>query len=314
MKRKPVSLLKKVKGGILIVDGVPAFHRRIARLVADTGYRVEAATSREMVLEEVQEKSYDVLLLDLRRSRSKGHRLLSRILKVQPWTSVVMLAKDSSERARREAIQKGAYFYLTQPISQETLDLVLRSGIERARLRAENSALKERIVFDDLTQAYNRRYLEMYLDEEIERSKRYQHPFSILFLDLDHLKEINDRYGHIYGSKVLRLVAILLRGRLRKSDKIFRFGGDEFVVTLPETDSLRALVVAQRLSGTLRRHRIPVRRGIRAMITASFGIATYPSHGTSKEELIRHADKVMYQAKREARDRGLSLDIQEQAT
>ena len=139
-------------------------------------------------------------------------------------------------------------------------------------------------------------------------------PFSILFFDLDHLKEVNDRYGHIYGSKVLRSVAILLRRRLRKSDKIFRFGGDEFVVTLPETDSQQALVVAQRLSGALKRHRIPVRRGIRAVITASFGIATYPCDGNSQEKLIRQADKVMYQAKREARDRGLSLDIQEQAT
>ena len=85
-------------------------------------------------------------------------------------------------------------------------------------------------------------------------------------------------------------------------------------MTLPETDSQQALVVAQRLSGALKRHRIPVRRGIRAVITASFGIATYPCDGNSQEKLIRQADKVMYQAKREARDRGLSLDIQEQAT
>ncbi len=296
------------------MNGGRAFHRKIAALLADTGYRVEAATSGEMVLEEVQEKSYDVLLLDLRRSRSKGHRLLNRILKAQPWISVVVLASDSSAKARRESMQRGAYLYLTQPISQEILDLVLRSSVERARLRAENSALKEKVVFDDLTQAYNRRYLELYLDEEIERSRRYGHPFSILFVDLDHLKEINDRYGHIYGSKVPRLVAILLRERLRKSDKIFRFGGDEFVVTLPETDSPRALLVAQRLSGTLRRQSIPVRRGIRAMITASFGIATYPSHGTCQEDLIRHADKAMYEVKEAARDRGLSLEIQEQAT
>lgn len=303
MKRKPVSLLKNVKDGILIVNGEPAFNRKIVTLLADSGYRIEATTSHEVVLEEVQKESYDVLLLDLRRSRSKGHKLLNVILKARSWMSVVVLAKDSSEKVRREAIRKGVYVYLTQPISQKTLDFVLRSGVERAQLLAENADLKEKIIFDDLTQAYNRRYLETYLDEEIERSKRYHHLFSILFVDLDHLKKVNDRYGHIYGSKVLRLVALLLRERLRKSDKIFRFGGDEFVVTLPETDSHQALVVAQRLRGTLKRHRIPVRGGSRAMITASFGIATYPSDGTGKEELIRHADELMYQAKREARDR-----------
>ncbi len=314
MKRNAVSLLKEVKGGILIVDGEPSLHQKIVHLLADPGYRVEQTPSSELDLEELQGEAYEVVVLDLRKSRSQGLRLLKQILQTQPWISVIMVAKDASEAARQKAIQRGAYFYLTQSFSENTLHLVLGNGVERARVLAENRALKEKVIFDDQTEAYNRRYMEMYLDEEIERSSRYDHPFSILFLDLDHLKEINDRYGHIYGSKVLRSVAILLQGRLRNSDKIFRFGGDEFVVTLPETDSQQALVVVQRLSGALKRHRIPVRRGIQAIITASFGIATYPSDGRSQEELIRQADRLMYRAKREARNRGLSLDIQEQAT
>jgi len=314
MKRNAVSLLKEVKGGILIVDGEPSLHQKIVHLLGDPGHRVETTPSSELNLKELQGKAYEVVVLDLRKSRSQGFRLLKRVLQAQPWISVIMVAKKASETARHKAIQRGAYFYLTQPLSGNTLDLVLRNGVERAQVLAENRALKDKVIFDDQTEAYNRRYMEMYLDEEIERSSRYDHPFSILFLDLDHLKEINDRYGHIYGSKVLRSVAILLRGRLRKSDKIFRFGGDEFVVSLPETDSQQALVVVQRLSGALKRHRIPVRRGTRAIITASFGVATYPYDGSSQEELIRQADKVMYQAKREARDRGLSLDIREQAT
>jgi diguanylate cyclase (GGDEF)-like protein len=314
MKRNAVSLLKEVKGGILIVDGEPSLHRRIVHLLVDPGYRVEKTPSSELDLEELQGEAYEVVVLDLRKSRSQGLRLLKRILQAQPWTSVILLAKDASETARQKAIQRGAYFYLTQTFSENTLRLVLGNGIERARVLAENRALRDQVIFDDQTEAYNRRYMEMCLDEEIERSSRYDHPFSILFLDLDHLKEINDRYGHIYGSKVLRSVAILLQGRLRKSDKIFRFGGDEFVVALPETDSQQAGVVVQRLSGALKRHRIPVRRGVQAIITASFGLATYPCDGKSQEELIRQADRLMYRAKREARDRGLSLDIQEQAT
>ena len=314
MKRNTVSLLKEVQGGILIVDGEPSLHQKIVHLLGDPAHRVETTPSSELDLKALQEKAYEVVVLDLRKSRSQGFRLLKRILQAQPWISVIMVAKKAGETARQKAIQRGAYFYLAQPLSEGTLDLVLRNGVERARVLAENRALKDKVIFDDQTEAYNRRYMEMYLDEEIERSSRYDHPFSILFLDLDHLKEINDRYGHIYGSKVLRSVAILLRGRLRKSDKIFRFGGDEFVVSLPETDSQQALVVVQRLSGALKRHRIPVRRGIRAIITASFGLATYPLDGSSQEELIRRADRLMYKAKREARDRGLSLDIREQAT
>ena len=310
MKRNTVSLLKEVQGGILIVDGEPSLQQKIVHLLGEPAHRVETTPSSELDLKALQEKAYEVVVLDLRKSRSQGFRLLKRILQAQPWISVIMVAKNGGQTARQKAIQRGAYFYLVQPLSDSTLDLVLRNGVERARLLAENESLKDKVIFDDQTEAYNRRYMEMCLDEEIERSSRYDHPFSILFLDLDHLKEINDRYGHIYGSKVLRSVATLLRGRLRKSDKIFRFGGDEFVVTLPETESQQALVVVQRLSGALKRHRIPVRRGVRAIITASFGLATYPIDGSSPEELIRQADRLMYQAKRAARDRGLSLDVQ----
>ena len=310
MKRNTVSLLKEVQGGILIVDGEPSLQQKIVHLLGEPAHRVETTPSSELDLKALQEKAYEVVVLDLRKSRSQRFRLLKRILQAQPWISVIMVAKNGGQTARQKAIQRGAYFYLVQPLSDSTLDLVLRNGVERARLLAENESLKDKVIFDDQTEAYNRRYMEMCLDEEIERSSRYDHPFSILFLDLDHLKEINDRYGHIYGSKVLRSVATLLRGRLRKSDKIFRFGGDEFVVTLPETESQQALVVVQRLSGALKRHRIPVRRGVRAIITASFGLATYPIDGSSPEELIRQADRLMYQAKRAARDRGLSLDVQ----
>ena len=310
MKRNTVSLLKEVQGGILIVDGEPSLQQKIVHLLGEPAHRVETTPSSELDLKALQEKAYEVVVLDLRKSRSQRFRLLKRILQAQPWISVIMVAKNGGQTVRQKAIQRGAYFYLVQPLSDSTLDLVLRNGVERARLLAENESLKDKVIFDDQTEAYNRRYMEMCLDEEIERSSRYDHPFSILFLDLDHLKEINDRYGHIYGSKVLRSVATLLRGRLRKSDKIFRFGGDEFVVTLPETESQQALVVVQRLSGALKRHRIPVRRGVRAIITASFGLATYPIDGSSPEELIRQADRLMYQAKRAARDRGLSLDVQ----
>ena len=310
MKRNTVSLLKEVHGGILIVDGEPSLQQKIVHLLGEPAHRVETTPSSELDLKALQGTAYEVVVLDLRKSRSQGFRLLKRILQAQPWISVIMVAKNGGQTARQKAIQRGAYFYLVPPLSDSTLDLVLRNGVERARLLAENESLKDKVIFDDQTEVYNRRYMEMCLDEEIERSSRYDHPFSILFLDLDHLKEINDRYGHIYGSKVLRSVATLLRGRLRKSDKIFRFGGDEFVVTLPETESQQALVVVQRLSGALKRHSILVRRGVRAIVTASFGLATYPFDGSSPEELIRQADRLMYQAKREARDRVLSLDVQ----
>jgi len=173
MKRNSVSLLKEVQGGILIVDGEPSLHQKIVILLGDSAHRVETTPSCELDLKALQGNAYEVVVLDLRKSRSQGFRLLKRILQAQPWTSVIMVAKNTGETARQKAIQRGAYFYLAQPLSEDTLDLVLRNGVERARVLAENEPLKDKVIFDDQTEAYNRRYMEMCLDEEIERSSRY---------------------------------------------------------------------------------------------------------------------------------------------
>ena len=121
---------------------------------------------------------------------------------------------------------------------------------------------------------------------------------------MNRLKQINDRYGHITGSKVIKQVVGVLQKQLCKTDKIFRFGGDEFVVTLPGTNSQQTSAVVQRLRHALNHSRIQLFKGVHVTVTAAFGVATYPSDGTSKERLIRHADEAMYQSKRASASSG----------
>jgi len=121
-------------------------------------------------------------------------------------------------------------------------------------------------------------------------------------MDLDRLKNVNDAYGHLCGSKVLTEVAALVQKHLRRSDKIFRFGGDEFVVTLPETDRRGALKVANRLRDAVKEHRFLVSEGAAVQLTASFGLATFPQDGMNTDQLLRHADQAMYLIKSTSRD------------
>lgn len=116
-------------------------------------------------------------------------------------------------------------------------------------------------------------------------------------MDLDHFKPVNDTYGHLMGSQVLREVAILLRKNLREVDLVARYGGDEFVVILPETDTLTACKLAERLSALISNHRFLIDQGLAISLSASFGVASYPLHARTKEDLIRLADKSMYRAK-----------------
>ena len=150
---------------------------------------------------------------------------------------------------------------------------------------------------DDLTKAYNRRFFETYLDEEIERSRRYGTLFSIIFLDLDDLKMVNSIYGHLAGSRTLQEVAKRILGAVRGIDKVVRFGGDEFCVILPQTDQEQAVAVANRIARSLSAAALQIDAEVEVSITASFGIATYPTHAMSKDGLIGEADAAMYRVK-----------------
>ena len=150
---------------------------------------------------------------------------------------------------------------------------------------------------DDLTKAYNRRFFETYLDEEIERSRRYGTVFSIIFLDLDDLKMVNSFYGHLSGSRTLQEVAKRILGAVRGIDKVVRFGGDEFCVILPQTDQDQAILVANRIARSITATSLHIDANVDVSITASFGIATYPIHAMTKEALIRQADAAMYRVK-----------------
>ena len=150
---------------------------------------------------------------------------------------------------------------------------------------------------DDLTKAFNRRFFESYLDEEIERSRRYGTLFSIIFLDLDDLKMVNNFYGHLTGSRTLQEVAKRILSAVRTIDKVVRFGGDEFCIILPQTDSEQAFAVANRVRKAMTATVFNVDANVDISITASFGIATYPTHAITKEGLIKQADTAMYKVK-----------------
>src|ERR1043166_6272460 len=150
---------------------------------------------------------------------------------------------------------------------------------------------------DDLTKAFNRRFFESYLDEEIERAKRYSATCSIIFLDLDDLKTVNNAHGHLAGSRTLQEVAKRILAAVRGIDKVVRFGGDEFCIILPQTDQEQAIAVAHRVRKAMVSAPFHLGDNIDTFISASFGIATYPTHGLTKDDLIRQADAAMYRVK-----------------
>jgi two-component system cell cycle response regulator len=155
---------------------------------------------------------------------------------------------------------------------------------------------------DDLTHLYNMRYLHLVLDREVKASQQTQAPFSLLFMDLDHFKAVNDTYGHLVGSRLLVEVGRVLKSCVRERDVVVRYGGDEYVVVLRGTDSGGALRVAERIRRTMESHRFVPREGVTISLTTCVGVAGFPEHARDKGALLDMADRAMYRGKRGTRN------------
>jgi len=169
-----------------------------------------------------------------------------------------------------------------------------------ARLRESRRELERLSITDDLTELYNRRYVMEALGNEVRRSRRLEHPFALLMLDVDHFKEYNDAYGHLAGDAALARVAAILKESTRDVDCAARYGGEEFVVLLPETEAQGATETARRIQARLARDEL-----VGGKLTLSVGVAQFPEDGESPDELLAGADAALYQAKREGRNRVL---------
>ncbi|MFC1850906.1 diguanylate cyclase [candidate division CSSED10-310 bacterium] len=192
-----------------------------------------------------------------------------------------------------------------QPFDKKDLSII-SFLLDGAAIAIENARLynkaEELAVTDDLTSLYNARYLNQVLETELLRSKRYKSEVSFIFMDLDYFKQVNDNYGHMVGREVLKEVAALMKKHFRETDLLARYGGDEFVIVLPETGTTETFKLAEKMRTKLGEHIFLTKLRLKIKLTASFGIATYPIHAQTKEELILMADKAMFHAKGNCRN------------
>ena len=176
-----------------------------------------------------------------------------------------------------------------------------------AAIAIDNARAMERIqeltITDETTGLFNVRHLYREMETEIERARRFRSQFSLIFIDLDYFKQINDEFGHLIGSRVLAEVGQGLKSIVREVDLVFRYGGDEFIVLLPETGKSGARKTAEHMLASLRAMRFARTDGLKLEVRASFGVATYPEDGQSVHEVIRSADTMMYLVKGSTRDK-----------
>ncbi|MDK2917875.1 MAG: hypothetical protein PWQ37_608 [Candidatus Petromonas sp.] len=244
----------------------------------------------------IDKKKFDVILLDLILPDSQGFDTFRKIKKSSEGIPIILLTGVSDESIALKAVKEGAQDYLNKSeVSPGILTRAIRYSIERQQLLIK---LKEKSILDDLTGLYNRRGFFTSAQREIKRSKRSNKGFSLVFIDLDGLKWINDNLGHAQGDNAIIDTANVLKSTFRESDIIGRIGGDEFVVITLDTDCESSELILKRLERAIKRHNSRSNRPYKLSISA--GVVYYdPKDEITLDELLSRADKIMYKSKEE---------------
>ena len=236
---------------------------------------------------------------------SKETRVSSHSEKIYSLTNHSVLCAPL--KARNKVL--GVIELIYEPGSRQVTDhdmIIFTTLADYAAISLENSRiyskLQEISIIDDVTGLYNSRYMHNIMEMELDRAKRYNSRLSIIFMDLDFFKKINDTYGHLVGSRLLHEIASVMNNQIRKVDYLCRYGGDEFVLILPNTTKAGAYKVALRLKQAIKEHVFLNEEGLDVNMTSSFGVASYPEDAKNKDELIRRGDEAMYQVKNTTRD------------
>jgi diguanylate cyclase (GGDEF)-like protein len=304
---------------ILVAESDPETADLLRNWLSLGGYDVQVVTTGNGVSNSVQTSPPDVVLLDIQLPPHSGLEVLHALKGNDRTRSipVIVVALKHDVRGKVECLNNGADDYIVKPFHFDEVDAIVRCAIrkrkqtsmEYERLLGEKDELMKRLaeltITDDRTGLYNDRFLRERMTEAFDYSQRYGAPLSVMMLDLDHFKRVNDDYGHDAGDTVLQGFAELLRANARSTDTVGRYGGEEFLVIFPHTDAVRAAIVGERIRKAAEDH--VYRQGEKAIrVTVSGGVACVPANSEigTVAELVKVADDSLRRAK-ETRNRVL---------
>jgi len=297
------------QGRILIVDDRPSSYERIRDALA-AEHHVEVETHPHDALFHAADGNFDLLIVSLNLEGFDGLRLCSQVRSLERTRNLpILIIVDVEDNMRLlRGMEIGVNDYLVRPIEKNEMFARVRTQIRKKRyserLRDNLQLSMELAITDALTGLHNRRYMESHLATLVEEAAAKAKPLALLILDVDYFKSINDNFGHDAGDDVLREFATRVRKSIRGIDLACRYGGEEFVVVMPETDMAVAAVVAERIRRRIAGEAFPIQKGAASVdVTISVGIAALGAGETDAATMLKRADQALYRAKRDGRNR-----------
>lgn len=301
--------MEKVK--IIAVDDEIIILSILKMLLDSSDYELTTCTSGKEALELIKKEDYDMALLDIFMPEINGHELCRKVLAIKSDLIVIFLTGATGDEVLRKSFDVGGFDYIEKPVHK--LELIARitnaMRVKRAELELKralemleekNQILNKLVTIDGLTQILNHKYIIEFLLKRFEEAKRYNQTLSIIMYDIDHFKEVNDKYGHLFGDRVLMKVANLLTSNLRKIDATGRYGGEEFLVVLPNTNKEGAVYVAESLRKCIEGMSFSEEPTMR--VTFSGGVSSIEGKNDFVD-MLSEADNKLYAAKNNGRNR-----------
>ncbi len=286
---------------MLIIDDDLNMCENLKDILSEEGYIITCVGNLDLAKEKLAKESYHVALTDIKLPNGSGWDLLDEIKKNNIDTAVIVLTGYTSLDNAIAALKKGAFSYLEKPLNMDELKETIKKAVKMQMLASSNkdllAQLKGLSVKDPLTGLYNYRYLQERLSSEFKRAQRYILPLSIIMIDIDYFKSINDAYGHQYGDLILKEFGNYLKDFSRSNDIVIRHGGEEFFILLPDTNREGTIIFCGRLLEELAEHFFDS-KGKKIKLKVSIGLASFPEDGLDSElTFIDSADKALSAAK-----------------
>ena len=292
---------------ILVVDDDEDIRLILKEVLSLPGYNVYTASGGLEAINMINEVAFSIVLTDISMPGVDGVEVTRKFKEANSDTTIIAITGHSSIESALAVLEEGAYDYITKPFNIDEVKVTVRRAAERHKLLnevKEKEFYKQLAILDGLTEVYNRHYFNQILPREFERAKRYNALLSFLMLDIDYFKKFNDTQGHLAGDWALKKASQVIVGNVRIPDMVFRYGGEEFAVALPETDKPAAIAVARRIRESMSVTRFLDSRIMSTQhLTISIGVSTFPFDAQNFREVIESADKCLYSAKHSGRDK-----------
>jgi len=282
---------------VLVIEDNPETAGVLERTLNEVGYKVWITAEPKQGLDLLRKMAFAAVITETRSGKMNGMEVTRAAHKISTEIMVIVLTFYSFISSAIEVMEAGAYGYITKPLNTSEIRIVLARAVERYFLvtsSSEKDYYAQLAMLDGLTGLYNHRYFKELMRAETARLKRNKNNFSLLMIDIDNFKTYNDTKGHVAGDELLKKAAGLFKKLVREVDPVCRYGGEEFVVMLPETDKPGAQLVAERLV---------MQFGLYMATTISVGIANFPIDTQDCEQLIEKADTALYNAKKTGKNK-----------